>query len=340
MLDNFFIVFTSLRIALEIVIRNVMSVTQITPTFKESTRLITGARERGSALHLVVLIGEVSQPRDRWEGVGGGVGTVVIVEVGPRGQGGATLGLGAVVGLFPDEGVAHVARRAGVLEAGLRSRSAEDESSYTLSPKDLDVHDAAVGGCADAFAGPDLTAFCRLDELGLVVTGQRLEPDRAVLACQVVEPDQWCRRCGCEGRPRDTGVRRRAHEPLGWRPTTLEVLVRRYRCSGCGCVWRQDTTAAAEPRAKLSRRALRWALEGIVVQHLSVARVAEGLAVAWDSANDAVVAEGKRVLIDEEHRFEGVKVVGVDDSPARCALKREVPPLCGGTPVAATGTSP
>ena len=179
------------------------------------------------------------------------------------------------------------------------------------------MHDATVGGRADAFASPDLTAFCRLDELGLVVTGQRLEPDRAVLACQVVEPDQWCRRCGCEGRPRDTVVRRLAHEPLGWRPTTLEVVVRRYRCSGCGYVWRQDTTAAAEPRAKLSRRALRWALEGIVVQHLTVARVAEGLGVAWDTANDAVLAEGKRVLIDEEHRFEGVKVVGVDEHVVR-----------------------
>lgn len=81
----------------------------------------------------------------------------------------------------------------------------------------------------------------------------------------------------------------------------------RYRCSGCGYVWRQDTTAAAEPRATLSRRALRWALERIVVQHLSVARVAEGLAAAWDTANDAVLAEGKRVLIDQEHRFEGVE---------------------------------
>ena len=175
------------------------------------------------------------------------------------------------------------------------------------------MYDATVGGRADALASPDLTVFCRLDELGLVVTGQRLEPDRAVLACQVVEPDQWCRRCGCEGTPRDTVVRRLAHEPLGWRPTTLEVVVRRYRCSGCGYVWRQDTTAAAEPRATLSRRALRWALEGIVVQHLSVARVAEGLAVAWDTANDAVLAKGKRVLIDQEHRFEGVKVVGVDE---------------------------
>ena len=37
------------------------------------------------------------------------------------------------------------------------------------------------------FACPDLTTFCRLDELGLEVTGQRLEPDRAVLACRVVE---------------------------------------------------------------------------------------------------------------------------------------------------------
>ena len=172
------------------------------------------------------------------------------------------------------------------------------------------MHDATSPA---GFGCPDLTAFCRLDELGLVVTGQRIEPDRAVLACRVLEPDQWCRRCGCEGTPRDTVVRRLAHEPLGWRPTMLEIVVRRYRCTGCGHVWRQDTSAAAEPRAKLSRRGLRWALEGIVVQHLTIARVAEGLGVAWNTANDAVLAEGKRVLIDDEHRFGGVKVIGVDE---------------------------
>jgi hypothetical protein len=48
------------------------------------------------------------------------------------------------------------------------------------------------------FARPDLTAFCRLDHLGLEVTGRR-------------------------------------------------------KCTGCGHVWRQDATAAAEPRAKLTR---------------------------------------------------------------------------------------
>jgi len=163
------------------------------------------------------------------------------------------------------------------------------------------------------FVRPDLTTFCRLEELGLVVTGQRLEPDGAVLACRVVEPDQWCRRCGCEGVPRDTVIRQLAHEPWGWRPTTLEVTVRRYRCTGCGQVWRQDTSHMAEPRAKLSRRGLRWALEALVCQHLTVARIAEGLAVAWNTANDAVLAEGKRVLISDPDRFDGVTVIGVDE---------------------------
>jgi transposase len=165
------------------------------------------------------------------------------------------------------------------------------------------------------FACPDLGVFCRLDGLGLQVVGQRLEADRAVLACRVEgdEFDRWCRRCGSEGAPRDSVTRRLAHEPFGWRPTTLLVTIRRYRCTGCRHVWRQDTSKAAEPRAKLSRRALRWALEAIVCQHLSVARVAEALAVSWNTANDAVLTEGKRVLITDPHRFDGVHVIGVDE---------------------------
>ena len=90
------------------------------------------------------------------------------------------------------------------------------------------------------FTAPDLTTFTGLDELGLEVTGQRLEPGRAVLACRVAVDDNWCRRCGCLGAPRDTVIRKLAHEPFGWRPTVLEVTVRRYKCTGCGQVWRQE----------------------------------------------------------------------------------------------------
>lgn len=85
-----------------------------------------------------------------------------------------------------------------------------------------------------------------------------------------------------QGVPRDSVTRTLAHEPFGWRPTTLLVTIRRYRCAGCAHVWRQDTSRMAEPRARLSRRGLRWALEAIVCQHLSVAQVAEGLAVSLE----------------------------------------------------------
>ncbi|HMS49808.1 ISL3 family transposase [Candidatus Neomicrothrix sp.] len=163
------------------------------------------------------------------------------------------------------------------------------------------------------FACADLTTFCRLDELGLEVTGQRLDADRAVLTCRLAEEDRWCRRCGEEGSPRDSVTRQLAHEPFGWRPTTLLVTIRRYRCVGCAHVWRQDMGKAAEPRARLSRRGLRWALEAIVCQHLSVARVAEALAVSWNTANNAVLTEGRRVLIADPARFDGVKVIGVDE---------------------------
>jgi len=174
------------------------------------------------------------------------------------------------------------------------------------SPKDLDVPHPT-------FTTPDVTSFCRLDELGLVAVGQRLEVDRAVIECRVLEPDRWCRRCGAEGVPRDTVTRRLAHEPFGHRPTVLVVRVRRYACSGCGRIWRQDTARVAPPRAKISHGGLGWALRGIVVDHLTVTRVAAGLGVSWSAANDAVLTEGRRRLIEDPTRFEGVAVIGVDE---------------------------
>jgi len=57
-------------------------------------------------------------------------------------------------------------------------------------------------------------------------------------------------------------MRRLAHQPLGWRPTTLLVTVRRYGCTEFGHVWRQDTSNTTAPRAKLFRAGLRWALKG------------------------------------------------------------------------------
>lgn len=53
-----------------------------------------------------------------------------------------------------------------------------------------------------------------------------LNPHVLIVACRVVEPDRWCRRCGCEGAARD------GDEPLGWRPTTLLVSCDLVRGAG------------------------------------------------------------------------------------------------------------
>ena len=163
------------------------------------------------------------------------------------------------------------------------------------------------------FDCPDLSAFTGLDDLGLEVMGQRVGDDRTVLACKVVGEDRWCRQCGCEGVARDTVIRRPAHVPYGWHPTMLHVSVRRYRCQTCAHVWRQNMSAAADSRAKLSRAAVRWALVGLVVHHLTVARIADVLAVSWNTANTAILGEGQRILTGDPDRFEGVCVIGVDE---------------------------
>jgi len=67
-----------------------------------------------------------------------------------------------------------------------------------------------------------------------------------VLARRVLGPDQWCRRCGCEGVARDTVTRQLAYVPLGWRPTTLIITIRRYRCTGGDA---RDQLRASDPAA-------------------------------------------------------------------------------------------
>lgn len=80
---------------------------------------------------------------------------------------------------------------------------------------------------------------------------------------------------------------------------------------------------------------LRWALQALVCQHLSAARIAESLAVSWDAANDAVLAEGRRVLIQDPHRFEVVAAIGVGEHGWRHTRKgdKEVTVIVDLTPV-------
>lgn len=50
-----------------------------------------------------------------------------------------------------------------------------------------------------------------------------------------------------------------------------------------------------------------------MVDHLCVARVAAGLGVSWHTANNAILEEGQRLLINDPARFQGVTTIGVDE---------------------------
>src|SRR5699024_6129882 len=132
-----------------------------------------------------------------------------------------------------------------------------------------------------------------LNNSGVTVTGQHLTAESAALECRMGDCDDFCRRCGAQARVRGSVVRNVTHVPLGWRPTQLHLRLRRYRCDDCALVWQQDTTSVVPPEAKLSHAAALWALKFVVIDRLSIARVAANLGVSWHTANDR--SEERRV---------------------------------------------
>jgi len=168
---------------------------------------------------------------------------------------------------------------------------------HTAQLEDLDVPDAT-------FMRPGLTAFCGLDETRARGHRATRRARRAVLAWRITEEGRWCRRYGEQGSPRDTVAPQLVHELFGSLSTTLLVAIRRYRCAGvCARVASRHQRCGRAAGRGSPHRGLRWTLEAIVCQHLSVAKVAEALAVSWNTANKAVLAEGKRVLIEGPERL-------------------------------------
>ncbi|HKM16029.1 MAG TPA: ISL3 family transposase [Marinospirillum sp.] len=151
------------------------------------------------------------------------------------------------------------------------------------------------------FSTPDLSTFCQLNKLGLVATGQHTNEKHAVIECRFTQSPKPCPQCAASGISRGTVDRRLSHVLYGQRPTTLLLRIRRFSCA-CGCFWHEDTSSAAPSRSKLSYGAIRWALAAIVIDHLSVSRVAAHLGVAWHTANNAIIQEGQRLLFNDPVR--------------------------------------
>lgn len=70
---------------------------------------------------------------------------------------------------------------------------------------------------------PKLDTFGRIDVLGLQVQAQQAWPDKTVLFCEPVLPDNTCPACGATGGWHDTFTRSFTHLPIGRAATKLQV---------------------------------------------------------------------------------------------------------------------
>ncbi|MFN8073783.1 MAG: hypothetical protein U0Q15_00015 [Kineosporiaceae bacterium] len=178
--------------------------------------------------------------------------------------------------------------------------------------EDLDVRDAT-------FTGHDLTTFTRVNGLGPRVVGQQVSGERAVLACRMVAEGLWCRRCGCEEVVLGSVRRRLALEPFGWRVRALDVVDRRYRRARV----RGRCGARTPPQRRRRGPVVPGSgLHALVVERMSIVRIAAGVGVSWNAANTAVLDEGRRRLIEDPKRLDGVTVTGIDEHVWRHCQRR------------------
>jgi len=103
--------------------------------------------------------------------------------------------------------------------------------------------------------------------------------------------------------------------PAMGRPVTIVWRKRRWMCPDPGCpvgsFVEQDERIAA-PRAVLTARACRWAIEQIRREHASVNGIRRQLGTGWRTVWDSI--KPLLVTADEDAcRFEGVSVLGVDE---------------------------
>jgi len=113
--------------------------------------------------------------------------------------------------------------------------------------------------------------------------------------------------------------------PSFGRPVRVRWAKRIWRCPEAACprlTWTEDHAFAA-PRAKLSTRAVDWAVDSLRHDDTTVSAIARRLGVAWMTCWNAIQSAA-RTLVARPERVRGVTTIGVDEHiwrPSRNASK-------------------
>jgi transposase len=151
---------------------------------------------------------------------------------------------------------------------------------------------------------------------GLHVTGvDRDDRGRLVVTVESGPSVMGCPSCGVLARGHGRDEVTLVDAPAFGRPVRIRWRKRRWVCPDTGCpvgsFTEQDQRVAA-PRAKLTVRACRWAIEQIRREHASVNGVRRQLGTSWATVWTSIEPILEAAAADES-RFEGVTILGVDE---------------------------
>ena len=147
-----------------------------------------------------------------------------------------------------------------------------------------------------------------------VLAVERASDGRLRLSVETDATTVGCPTCGVLA----VGHGRRAHlahdVPCLGAPVLLVWRKRVWRCAEPACPTGTfgETHPLIEPRAKLTSRAIDWAVDALSWDDTSVSALARHLGVDWHTVMDAVRAEAERRLADPA-RLTGVRTLGVDE---------------------------
>ena len=140
------------------------------------------------------------------------------------------------------------------------------------------------------------------------------EPDRFVITVETDADTTGCTSCGVVAVGHGRRVHRAADAPCFGVPVVVRWLKRIWRCaeSTCAVGTFSESHDLVEPRAALTRRAVRWATDALAHDDTTVSALARHLGVDWHTLWNAVKAEATRRTARPE-RLDGVRTLGVDE---------------------------
>ena len=141
------------------------------------------------------------------------------------------------------------------------------------------------------------------------------DQDRLVVRVESVPDVAGCPVCGVVAHAHDRDEVGLVDAPSFGRPVRLAWVKRRYLCPEPDCVggtFVERNDAVAAPRALLTTRAVRWAVQQLRREHASIAGLARQLGVDWNTLWRAVHTR-LDALAGDPARFEGVTMLGVDE---------------------------